>query len=137
MNPKKFLLAFIIVGVVLNVFDGLVHGGLMMNTYKGLSFMRQDTPVIWYIALDFLMALVLVWFYEKVKGSFARSIGGGALFGFYAGVLISFPSMLGMKLMITGFPYYLAWVWIILAIIWDIIAGMIIGAIYKEKPAAA
>lgn len=136
MNPKKFLLAFIIVGVVFNVLDGLIHGGILGSTYKELTFMRKDDPIVWYIVLDFVVALVLVWVYEKVKGSFARSMGGGALFGFYAGVLVTFPAMLGMKLMITDFPYYLSWVWVISGVVCYTIAGLIIGAIYKEKAAA-
>lgn len=133
MNAKKFLLAFVVVGVVLNILDMLVQGMLLANMYASVAIFRKDTPIAWWFVLDFIYALVLVFVYEKVKGSFAQGVAGGALFGAYAGLLVNFPMMLAMRLFFVDFPYSLGWIWTVYGIIWYVIAGVIIGLIYKPK----
>jgi uncharacterized membrane protein YeaQ/YmgE (transglycosylase-associated protein family) len=133
MNVKKFLLAVLAVGIVMNVLDGVVHGALLKGWYDTLTFFKKDTSPAWFIIMDFINALVLVWVYEKVKTSFAQGPAGGALFGFYAGVLLNFPTVIGMFIMINGIPYGLAWLWTIMGIVWYTIAGVVIGLIYKPK----
>jgi hypothetical protein len=137
MNTKKFFLAFLVAGVAMNVVDGLLYGVILRNMFTSIPIMRQDAPTAWFIALDFVSVLVLLSAYIKVKGSFAPGVGGAALFGCYAGVLVSFPMLFSMKLVIKDFPYYLAWFWTIAGIVWYIIAGVLIGVIYKEKPGTA
>ena len=134
MNVRKFIVAVLGVGVVMNVFDFVVNGMLLQNAvYSKLpNLLNQNLPIKWLVIADFIAALVLVWVYVRVSGSFSAGVSGGAQFGFYAGVLVNFPTWIIASLTMNGFPYYLAWVWTIVGIIWCIIAGAVAGALYKK-----
>ena len=138
MNVKKWLIATIAVGIVVNVYDGVTHGWLLRGTYMDLpNLFRQDGPLAWFVVGDFVAAAVLVWFYDRVYSSFGGGLAGGAKFGLYAGVLLGFPAQLFQSAMYVGFPYSLAWIWVFLIIGWGLVAGAVAGAVYgpDAKPA--
>jgi len=137
MNWARGLLATILAGVVGNVLDAIVHGWYFQHNFydQNTTLFRAHMPLPWLIVGDFVGALVLVWVYDRVMSSFAPGAGGGARFGFYAGVLVSFPGFIYLNMMFNGFSYSLAWMWIIYSVIWYVILGAIVGATYK-KPAA-
>ena len=133
MNVRKFIVAVLGVGVVMNVFDFVVQGMILQNAvYSKIPLLNQNLPIKWLIIADFVAALVLVWVYVRVSGSFGAGVNGGAQFGFYAGVLVNFPTWIICSLTMNGFPYYLAWVSTVVGIIWCIIAGAVTGALYKK-----
>lgn len=131
MNVKKWITATIVAGIVVNVYDTVFHGWLLRGTYEGLpELFRADSPIGWLVIGEFLAAAVLVWFYDRVYDAFGGGIANGAKFGFYAGVLLGFPAQLFANMMFVGFPYGLAWIWVVLVIGWGVLAGAIAGAIY-------
>jgi len=134
MNVKKYLVAALAVGVVWNIFDIIVHGQILQNMYYShlTDLVRYDTPMQWFIIGDFVAAFVFVWVYDRVYGSFAAGAKGGAIYGWYAGVLITFPSLIFNHLMIAGFPYGLAWAMTIVGVLAAIIGGAVAGALYKK-----
>jgi hypothetical protein len=139
MNVKKLLLATLVVGVAANVLDYIVHGQILSGPYYSqlTSLFRQDMPMAWLIIGDFVWALVFVWVYSRVYSSFSGGAKGGATYGLYAGILLNFPANLFMNVMFVGFPYGLAWIWVIWGIISAVIYGAVAGAIYKKEAAPA
>ena len=141
MNVKKLLLATLVVGIVANVLDFIVHGQILQGAYysKMPSLFRQDSPMVWFIIGDFVAALVFIWVYDRVYGSFGGGPKSGATYGFYAGVLLNFPTWLYNAGVYVGFPYALSWIWVIWGIIYMVILGAVAGAMYKKEatPAAA
>jgi len=139
MNVKKLLLATVVLGVVANVLDWIVHGLILHGPYYSqlTSLFRQDAPMAWMIIGDFVWALVFVWVYSRVYSSFSGGPKGGATYGLYVGILVNFPANLFLNLGFVGFPYGLAWIWTIWGIIFAVIAGAIAGAIYKKEAAPA
>jgi uncharacterized membrane protein YoaK (UPF0700 family) len=137
MNVAKLVVAWLVVGVVLNVLDYLVHGLALGSYYAQLTFMRQDTSYLLFVLLDFVFALVFVFVYDRLYATAECRVGRGAAFGFWAGLLLNFPMNIGLYLMIKDVPYGLAWVWTIYGIIALTIAGAIAGAIYAKKQTAA
>jgi hypothetical protein len=132
MNVKKLLIASVVVGVVLNVFDAVVQGQLMAPTYAKLSgLFRTDMNMAYLVIGDFVAALVFVWVYDKVRGSFGAGAAGGAVYGLYAGVLMNFPTWIFLNMLIVGFPYSLAWIWTLIGVVATVIAGAVAGALYK------
>src|SRR3990172_3590957 len=129
MNVKKLLLATLVVGIVANVLDFIVHGQILAGAYYSqlTSLFRQDIPMAWFIIGDFVAALVFVWVYDRVYGSFGGGPKGGATYGLYAGVLVNFPTWIFMNLLVIGFPYSLAWIWTIYGIVWCVVAGAVAG----------
>ena len=136
MKSSKFWLAVLGAGVVANIIDALVMGGLLASTMESIESMRHDTNVAWFVVGDFMFVFVMTWFYDRVYGSFSGGPKGGATFGFYVGLICNFPTWIFIHLMFKGFPYGLSWTLTIYGIIMGIIVGSVIGAIYK-KPAAA
>lgn len=141
MPISKLLVTTVVVGIVVNVYDFLVHGMLLQGPlYSRLPLMRTDMSVPLLIVTDFVAALVFVWVYQRVRSSFAPGAGGGATFGLYAGVLVNFPTWIGGYLLLEGFTYGLAWAWILTGILWAVLAGAVAGAITSRlvpTPAAA
>lgn len=131
MNLKKLVTIGLVVGVVVNVLDFVIHGNLLASHYAQAPF-RQDVSPVWMIVGDFIAAFVFAWVYLKVAGSFAPGVPGGAAMGLYAGVLVNFPAAIFMHLMFQGVPYSLAWIWTGLGIAWYVVAGAIAGALNKK-----
>ena len=140
MNVKKLLLATVVLGIVANILDYIVHGQILTNAYysKMPSLFNANPPMGWFIFGDFVIALVFVWVYDRVYGSFGGGPKGGATYGFYAGVLVNFPTWLYNAGVYVGFPYALSWIWVIWGIIYAVVLGAVAGAVYKkEGPPAA
>jgi hypothetical protein len=139
MNVLKFLIAALVVGVVMNVLDFVVHGMILQGAYYSqlTGLFRQDAPMAWFIIGDFVVALVFVWVYDRVHGSFGGGWKGGATYGLFAGILVNFPTWLFANLMYVGFPYSLAWILTIYGILWTVIAGAVAGMLYKKEATRA
>jgi hypothetical protein len=137
MNVAKLVVAWLVVGVVLNVLDFLVHGLALASYYAQLTFMRQDMSYPLLVLLDFVFALVFVLVYDRLYATAECRAGRGAAFGFWAGLLLNFPMNIGADLMIKDFPYGLSWIWTLYGIIALTILGAIAGALYAKKQAAA
>ncbi|MEW5983663.1 MAG: hypothetical protein AB1806_15010 [Acidobacteriota bacterium] len=131
MNLKKLLTIGVVVGIVANVFDYVVHGTLLASYYTQAPF-RQDANMAWMVLGNFVAAFVFTWVYLKVAGSFSPGVAGGATMGFYAGVLVNFPAWIFVHLIFQNVPYSLAWIWVVLGIVFYVIAGAIAGAMNKK-----
>lgn len=135
MNVPKLVVAWLVVGVVMNVLDFLIHGFALASYYAQLTFMRQGVSPAWFVLVEFVFALVFVVVYDRLYATATASAGRGAAFGFWAGLLLSFPANIGMSLMFNGFPYWLAWVWTASGLITLTISGAVAGALYAKKAA--
>ena len=141
MKSGKFWVAVLVTGVAMNVIDFVFQGMMMMSIYysKMPDLFNVSTNPIWYLLGDFIAVLVLASVYDRVSSSFSPDWKGGAEFGTYAGILVNFPTWIFLHLMIKGFPYGLSWISTIYGIVWTIIAGAIVAALYKKdsrSPAA-
>jgi phosphoglycerol transferase MdoB-like AlkP superfamily enzyme len=135
MKNLKCLLAVIVAGIVANALDFYVQGKLLTDAYYSkMESMKHDTPVYWFVILDFIAVLVFACVYKRVASVFAEGAKGGASAGFLFGVLVCFPGYLFMFLMTKGYPQSLAWISMGYGIVWYVIVGAIIGAL-RTKPA--
>ena len=134
MNLKKFIITGLATGVVGTTYDLVVNGFLLQGPVysKHMSLFRQDSSMLWLTVANFVGALVFVWFYTKVKGSFSEGWKGGATYGLYAGILINFPTWIFAFLLFNNFSYSVTWVFILGGIGWGIVAGAVTGALYKN-----
>jgi hypothetical protein len=139
MRLGKLLAIALAVGVVVNIYDFVVHGLLLHGLlYSRIPAMRAEMSVPMLVLTDFVAALVFVWVYQRCRPAFPRGAAGGATFGFYAGVLVNFPTWIVTYLLINGFTYGLAWTWILTGIGWGVLAGALAGALAdRPVPVAA
>jgi hypothetical protein len=136
MNVPKLVVAWLVVGVVMSVLDFLVHGLALGGYYRQLTFMRQGVSPALFVLVDLVFALVFVVVYDRLYATASTSMGRGAVFGFWAGLLLSFPGNIGLYLMLNGFPYWLAWTWTLSGLITLTISGAVAGALYAKQAAA-
>jgi hypothetical protein len=132
MKNPKFWIAVLVGGIVANVIDSIVMGGVLESTFASIPSIRQDMSIAWLVFGDFVAVFVFTLLYDRVYSSFPGGPKGGATWGAYAGLLVSFPTWLFMHLMFVGFPYGLAWGLTIYGIIWGVIVGAVVGAMYKK-----
>lgn len=136
MKSGKFWLAVLVGGVVANILDSLVMGMLLAPQMAGIESMRQEMNVGWFVFGDFVFVFVMMLFFDRVYSSFAAGPKGGATYGAYVGLLVSFPMWIFIHLMFKGFPYGLSWILTVYGIIWGVIVGATLGAMYKKQVAA-
>lgn len=137
MMSKNFWMAVIVGSIVVNVIDYLVQGMLFQNMfYSKMEGLKQTNPA-WFMAMDVIMVIMFVWFYDKVYNSFSGGMAGGMKFGLYYGVIMNFPTMFFPYLMYQGTMYSYVWASIIFGIIWGAVLGSVVGKFYvKGTPAA-
>ena len=119
----------LVAGVVLNALDFLVQGVLLSGYYVGPSFRNVDDVLPQLIALDFVAGFVFVWLYLKFGAVTGAGVAGGARFGWYAGMLYSFPMFIAMHLLFNGYSFQLAVINTIYQVAAYVVAGLAIGAL--------
>ena len=140
MKDSRFWIAVVVAGVVMNIVDTIVQGFLFAGPIyqRYAEVFRQDASLMpYYIVGDFIAVAVVAWLYLKVRGSFEPGMKGGALFGLYVGVVMSFPAYHFMQLMIDGMPYWVAWVMTVYGICWGVVLGGTLGRMLQPKTEAA
>ncbi len=137
MKTPKCWLAVLVAGIVSNALDYVVQAKWLTSAYYSkIDSIRADTPIYQFIIGGFTAVLVLAWVLNRLSSSFGSGVRGGALAGFYLGVLVSFPTYHFIFLMFKGYPYSLVWINTIYGVVWYMIIGAVLAAIMK-KPLAA
>jgi hypothetical protein len=141
MNTKKLILTFIIVFVLFEITNYLIHGIILAPLYEAEQttgvFRSQEamTSNMWIIMLtDLVWAFFFVFFFAK--GYENRGISEGLRFGFYMGLFFS------MVVAYQGYsvhpiPYALAFQWFIYGMIQALILGVTAALIYKSREAVS
>ena len=87
INLQRVILGGLVAGVVLNVFDFVLYGVVFKDDYNaalqalGKPAMTNNM-VMWFVALDFLFGIFLVWLYAAIRPRF----GAGPKTAVWAGV---------------------------------------------------
>lgn len=136
MQMTKAIPAILAVWVWYLIWDNFLVGPLMGSTMAQIPGMSADFSKMWEFVGDLFAAGVLVWVYDKVKAVFGSGMKGGATYGFYAGVLINFPTWLWMTVY-AGWPYRAAWTLVIVSVVVTTISGTLVGLVYEKVGAKA
>jgi hypothetical protein len=107
----RLLLATLVSGIVMNVFDGLVNGVLFLEAFRanavrlGLDPAAAQSPLglVTWVTLDFVFGFVLAWTYGVLRRSEAAGVAtalkaGAVLYVPTTGVILGF----GVLGMLTG-----------------------------------
>jgi len=133
----NFIKLTFVAGLVLNVLDFLVQGLLLSGYYVGPSFRDVNDVLPQLIALDFVAGAVFVWLYLKLGAATGSGATGGARFGWYAGMLYSFPMFIAMHLLFNGYSFQLAMINTVYQVAAYIVAGLAVGALNRDRRATA
>jgi len=132
MNVSKALLAGAVGGVVVAVYDFIVHGLIMDATYKKYTLFRQDANMVWFPILAIVIGVVAAVIFAKTRSSWAAGVKGGVTFGFWLG-LIGFFATFYNPLVFNEFPYYLTWCMGSILLIGWLVYGAVVGVMYKGE----
>ena len=131
MNWTKAIVAGGVGGIVVNLYEFLIHGFVMADTYmKYPVFDKPQANPLWFVLLSVLLGIFAALIFAKTRSSWSAGVKGGLTFGFMIG-LIAFFAQFYYPLVIAGFPYYLSWCWGGISLIGYLIFGAVAGAIYK------
>ncbi|MGH1364709.1 MAG: hypothetical protein ACRBF0_14195 [Calditrichia bacterium] len=139
MNWTKILIVTAAGGFVMWLYSFITHGMMLGNTYAGMPEVfvpgDQGNPI------SFLVVQVFVVFagamlFAKTRGSWDEGAKGGAMFGFYLGLVPLFASLMN-PMIFADFPYYLGWCWGTISLIGWTLVGALAGVLYKRTDVVA
>lgn len=136
MSFKRFLFAFFAVFIFIFLFEWIFHGILLKNLYaESQSLWRKENDMLahfhWLILGQALNALVFTLIFTR--GFAARGIRGGIWLGVVFGILG--VSINAMNYAVQPLPGKLLAYWGAGGFIEFIVAGLLVGLIYKSNVA--
>ena len=96
INMRKVILGGLVAGVVLNVMDTVMFG-IVLKDKMAAALAAMNLPAVtnaqipWFVFLDFVVGVFLVWLYAAMRPRFGAGPGTAAkvgVAGWFAGVLL-------------------------------------------------
>lgn len=131
MNWFKVFITGVVGGLVVWVYNSLVHGLIMSKTYEKHEIFRQDANYIWFAISMVIIAFFCALLFAKTRNSWAEGLKGGITFGFFVGLIFFFYQFRNV-LIFEGFPYHLSWCWGGIELIGWVVFGFVAGMLIKK-----
>lgn len=132
MNVQRFIIAVIGVMIFVFAFEFLWHGNLMMGLYEATKDVwrpMEESNQLFMFGSQLLFALVFVFLYTKIYKAIPCKIG--LLYGLGTGALMAAPELASYAYM--PIPMSITFLWMLATLLKSVGAGLIVGAIYKDK----
>jgi hypothetical protein len=134
---KKVLIGFVAVFITLEVLDMLIHGVILMNTYKAMENVWRPDMMnkIWILHF---VRIITAFFFALIfsKGYENKGIMEGVRYGFYVGMIVASGFAFGSYASFS-IHYPLALQWFIYSLAEYLIAGVVIALVFKQTKEAA
>jgi hypothetical protein len=137
MNIKRYAITAIALFVFTTAFDFLVHGILLKEAYTSTSNLwRPEAEMESYMGLMFLtqLAFSAAFAFIFTRNYEGRGIGEGARYGLYLGGLLAILEV--QRYCYLPVPFSLPLSWALSAIVWGVLAGVILSLLYREEAPA-
>jgi hypothetical protein len=133
---KKLIIGAVVVFVLLEILDILVHGVILASAYQATqNLWRPDMmQKMWILHIVKIVGSCIIAFIFS-KGYEGKGILEGVRFGLTIGVLMSIGMAYGTYAMIA-IPYSLALQWFIFGVIEYTIVGIGLALVFGGKPKA-
>jgi len=132
MNWGKILLTGGVGGIVLNLYQWLMHGFILRSTYESYAvFGREPANPAWFFVVAIAIGIAGAMLFSKTRSAWGEGAKGGVMFGAFVGLIVFFGQFY-FPLVINEFPYYLAWCWGAIAMIGWIIFGAVASFFIKS-----
>ena len=130
---KKVLIGTVVVFIILEVLDIIVHGVILMSAYAATqNVWRPDMMEKMWIM--HVVKIVVSFFFAFIfsKGYEGKGIMEGVRYGLYVGVMMAVGMAYGTYAMIA-IPYSLALQWFLYGILEYVIAGTALSYVFGRK----
>ena len=140
MNTKKLLIAFVVVFIVLELTNYLIHMVLLSSTYAEEAvkvIFRPEEEMMSKMWIGYIVDIVWSFFftYIFIKGYENKGIVEGLKYGLYIGLFYMFGMAYG-SYVVYPLPYSLVLQWFIYGMIQCLFLGVVVAALYKPKEEA-
>jgi hypothetical protein len=135
---KKILTGCVVVFVIMEVLDFVVHSLILAGAYQATaSVWRPNDVMMQKMWVMYVSNLVVAFFISLIfsKGFEGKGLLEGARYGFYIGVLLSMGMAWGTYVMIP-IPWRLSIQWFMYGMIEYIICGMALAWVFGMKSKA-
>jgi len=135
MNGKRFILASIVVFVVYEITNWIVHSLILSGVYQRLqSLWRPDMMDKMWIMYVTAFIFSFLFVYIFTKGYEGKGVAEGFRYGLYIGLLMNIVGMFN-QYAVYPVPLSLTIQWFIYGMIQFIIIGIVTALIYRPKAA--
>lgn len=135
MNRKRFILASIVVFVVYEITNWIVHSLILSGVYQRLqSLWRPDMMDKMWIMYVTAFIFSFLFVYIFTKGYEGKGVAEGFRYGLYIGLLMNIAGIFN-QYAIYPVPLSLTIQWFIYGMIQFIIIGIVTALIYRPKAA--
>jgi hypothetical protein len=141
MNKTRWVVASIVVAVIVIVMESIFHGVFLKGIYEATAAiwrpyaeMSKLTPYGWISTL--ITSFILVYIYHRGYEGKGSALAEGLRFGFVIGLFTAVP-MAVWSYIIIPMPFNLACYWFGIGMADMIVAGALIGLIYKKAAPSA
>lgn len=142
MNWGRAVVAGLVAGVAQNIVNFVMHGLVLdtAGTYVDQPAFVQEPDsmtmqMLWFTVIALTIGIVAGLFFASSRQSWADGARGGLHFGILLGAVVGFQQFY-LTLVVSDFPYSVAWIWLGVEIISFGIGGMVLGLIYKRTAPA-
>lgn len=136
MNKQKFILSCICVFAFIFFYDWIMHDFVIKNLFEDSSSLwRIDEEIMSFLIWRIFGQLMLSVFFCLIflHGYENKGVGEGARFGLLIGLLFTAPVFIQFS--VQPLPTNLFLSWLVGGVLELILAGMILGAIYRPGKA--
>ncbi|UCF65425.1 MAG: DUF1761 domain-containing protein [bacterium] len=133
MNTKKWIITSVVVFVVAQILEFIIHYLILGSTYQATAHLwRPEAEMNQMMWMMWLTGLIwaFIFVYIFAKGYEGRGVMEGVRFGFVIGLFYSLPMSLGSYVTIA-MPFSLALNWFVFGMIEIIILGIVAALLYK------
>ena len=137
MNKCRWVVASIVVAVVTTLLEFAFHGILLKDAYQATAAiwrpqaeMMRLMPLGWLTTL--FISFILVYIYHRGYEGRGKPVVEGVRFGFWIGLFMGVPASVWTYIMVP-MPANLALSWFFISMVDFLVAGLIIGLIYRPK----
>lgn len=139
MNWTRFAIACVAVYVFYHLFGWIYHQNLMMDAYSaltGIAFRPEEEMMsrMWVMFLTSAVWSVL-FCYIFVRGHEGKGLLEGVRYGLIIGLFMGLPFAYE-SWVLYPLPLSMAHSWFISGLVFSVISGVIVAAIYKPKAPA-
>ncbi|MBI1909833.1 MAG: hypothetical protein HYS22_06660 [Deltaproteobacteria bacterium] len=137
MDKKRWGLTAVIVAVVVTMLEAIFHGLFLKETYattasiwRPMTDMNRLMPLGWFSTL--ITSFIVVYIFHRGYEGKRSPLAEGLRFGLTIGLLTAIPMSVWTYIM-WPVSLFLAVAWFVIAMIDMLVAGMIIGVMYKRS----
>ena len=134
MDWKKAIIAGVVAGIAMNIAEFIMHAVIMASTYAKYPevFTQEGDNPIFFTLVALCISISAAILFGKTRQSWADGFKGGATYGFFLGMPFFFVRFYD-ALVYEGYPYYLSWCQGTINLIVIMIAGGVMGLMYRRE----